>query len=249
MTEPNYHREFTRVPVHIWGTFTNEAGEELLTAEINNLSELGQALAHYNARQLSADPFFLAVIGGFHGKTSGAVKLTHSPEFRTPWHSFGIRGEFVSRNDEAHLQQISQSATLTTYQLALADDGWLYWHESKSSRLGALIAEPIQGEGGIHERPPSFMQVLRAGAASADHETAPLRLDVDAHRAGPDFSVERRGAASDIDVPVAPAAVVGLPRRGFEADAELPRKAFALHRGRSAGRGAGIRVLVAVAAV
>jgi hypothetical protein len=41
MTEPNYHREFTRVPVHIWGTFSNEAGEELLTAEINNLSMRG----------------------------------------------------------------------------------------------------------------------------------------------------------------------------------------------------------------
>lgn len=108
-------------------------------AEINNLSELGQALVHYNARQLSAEPFFLAVVGGFHGKTSGAVKLTHSLEFRTPWHSFGIRGEFVSRND-GDLQQISQSATLTTYQLALADDGWLYWHESKSSLLVALIA-------------------------------------------------------------------------------------------------------------
>ena len=154
--------------------FLEQAAVQLGVAEINNLSELGQALAHYNAHQLSAEPFFLAVVGGFHGKTSGAVKLTHSPEFRTPWHRFGLRGEFVNRNDEAHLQAISQSATVITYQLALADDGWLHWHESQSSRLVALIAEPIQGEGGIHELTPSFLRAMRAVADSAQ---APLIFD------------------------------------------------------------------------
>jgi hypothetical protein len=88
-----------------------------------------------------------------------------------------------------------------------------------------------------------------AGDAGADHEIEPLRIDVDADRAGTDLRVERRGAHADVDVPVAGTAVVGIPRRGFEADAEFARKAFELHRGRSAGRGAGVRVLVEVAAV
>lgn len=33
-------REFTRIPIHIWGTFT-DAGGDVLTAEVNNLSLRG----------------------------------------------------------------------------------------------------------------------------------------------------------------------------------------------------------------
>lgn len=33
-------REFTRIPIHIWGTFTDASGD-LLTAEVNNLSLRG----------------------------------------------------------------------------------------------------------------------------------------------------------------------------------------------------------------
>ncbi len=41
MSQFEFTREFTRVPIHIWGTFSDEAGTELLTAEINNLSMRG----------------------------------------------------------------------------------------------------------------------------------------------------------------------------------------------------------------
>ncbi len=40
MNDYQFNREFTRVPIHIWGTFHDENGE-LLTAEINNLSMRG----------------------------------------------------------------------------------------------------------------------------------------------------------------------------------------------------------------
>lgn len=33
-------REFTRIPIHIWGTFADTAGDQL-TAEVNNLSVRG----------------------------------------------------------------------------------------------------------------------------------------------------------------------------------------------------------------
>ena len=41
MSQFPFTREFTRVPIHIWGTFADESGAELLTAEINNLSMRG----------------------------------------------------------------------------------------------------------------------------------------------------------------------------------------------------------------
>ncbi len=159
-----------QIPPH----FFAQAAAQLGVAEINNLGELGQALVHYNERQLTAAPIVLAVVGSFHGKTTGAVKLTHSAEFRVPWHSFGLHGEFVARNDEAHLRQISQLAQVTCYQLALDDAGWLQWHECKLSRLVACLAEPIQGEGGIHELTPVFLQSLRT---LADETQAALIFD------------------------------------------------------------------------
>lgn len=48
MSDPQIHREFTRVPIHIWGTFANEAGEKL-TAEINNLSLRGCHASTFDA--------------------------------------------------------------------------------------------------------------------------------------------------------------------------------------------------------
>ncbi len=133
-------------------------------AEIDDLAQLGYFLTEYNRRQLLHDPFFLAVAGSFHGKSSGAVKLTYSPDFRKPWHDFGIRSEFVGRDDEAQLDQISRQALLTCYHLVWEDDGWLYWHAHPWSRLVGCIAEPIQGEGGIHELSPAFLQRLRTVA-------------------------------------------------------------------------------------
>lgn len=40
MSDFEAQREFTRIPIHIWGTFTDASGD-LLTAEVNNLSLRG----------------------------------------------------------------------------------------------------------------------------------------------------------------------------------------------------------------
>ena len=97
--------------------FFTQAAVQLGVAEIVDLAELSYFLTEYNRRQLLHDPFFLAVTGSFHGKSSGAVKLTHSPDFRKPWHDFGLHTEFVVRDDEERLDQISRQALLTCYHL------------------------------------------------------------------------------------------------------------------------------------
>jgi hypothetical protein len=43
-----HRREFTRIPIHIWGTFADTTGD-LLTAEVNNLSVRGCHVSTFDA--------------------------------------------------------------------------------------------------------------------------------------------------------------------------------------------------------
>ena len=80
----------------------------------------------------------------------------------------------MARDDEERLDQISRQALLTCYHLAWPEGGVPALVPQPWSRLVGCIAEPIQGEGGIHELSPAFLQRLRAVATAA---VAPLILD------------------------------------------------------------------------
>ncbi|MGW1836073.1 aspartate aminotransferase family protein [Streptomyces sp. NPDC002067] len=77
------------------------------------------------ARLASGRDRVLAVRGGFHGKTIGALSLTHHPLFRA-----GLRG---CTTDVVHLD---------------ADDAGAVGRECARGPVAALIFEPVQGENG-----------------------------------------------------------------------------------------------------
>ncbi len=80
----------------------------------------------------------VALEHGFHGRTCGALAVTHDPGFREPFEPLlpGVR--FVPGDDEDAL-----AAALR-------------------ERPAALILEPIQGEGGVRELSGSFLRRARA---------------------------------------------------------------------------------------
>lgn len=151
-----------------------EAARILDVPEIVDLDALEYYLVHYNQRVLEADTWYLAIKGAFHGKTTGALKLTHNPEFRNPWYRVGIQARFVPANDEVALRQMLMGAEVTCYVLVLSDAGEVTLEPRIWSRIVACLLEPIQGEGGIHELSGPFMQVLRA---AADQKAYPLVID------------------------------------------------------------------------
>lgn len=80
----------------------------------------------------------MAMTGGYHGKTLGALSATWGPKYRRPFDSLLIPGfKFVPFGD-----------------LGKAE-------EAISEETAAVIAEPIQGESGVYVAPDGFLPGLR----------------------------------------------------------------------------------------
>ena len=85
----------------------------------------------------------IALDNSFHGRTMGALALTGQPKYRKDFDPMleGVR--FVPRNDIEALR-------------AAMDE-----------KVCAIVLEPIQGEGGIQETSPEFLQACRETGRSA----------------------------------------------------------------------------------
>jgi len=87
-----------------------------------------------------ARPRLLAIEGGFHGRTMGALALTHKSEYRDPFAPLGSQVEFLPFGDTDALQA------------AFATDGFA---------VAALFVEPVQGEAGVRPLPPGYLALAR----------------------------------------------------------------------------------------
>ena len=87
---------------------------------------------------------FVALEGGFHGRTMGALAVTHKEAFRAPFGPLAGAVTFVAPGDEEALQKALEA------------------------RPAALILEPIQGESGVHELSGSFLQSCRQLCSASD---------------------------------------------------------------------------------
>ncbi|MEZ4865653.1 MAG: aminotransferase class III-fold pyridoxal phosphate-dependent enzyme [Caldilineaceae bacterium] len=175
----------------------DQAAALLDVADIPDLDVLHFCLTEHNLEQLQEDTSYLAIVGSFHGKSSGAVKLTHSPDFRKPWHHLGIQVNFLPRNQVDAVWSAVTAATVICYELAIGDDGVVQINPTTWSRIVGCFAEPIQGEGGIHELTSAFLGALRT---AADQAHFPLILDEiqsGMGRSGTLLAAEASGVAGD----------------------------------------------------
>jgi acetylornithine/N-succinyldiaminopimelate aminotransferase len=85
---------------------------------------------------------FIAFENSFHGRTFGALSVTSNEHYRTPFEPLVPGVRFVPVNDStALLAAVSRSTA-------------------------AIIAEPIQGEGGVRPLTPAFAAAITAAASS-----------------------------------------------------------------------------------
>ncbi len=131
-------------------------------------------------------PGILALDNSFHGRTFGALSITSSPKYREPFAPLLPGVQFVRFNDVADLT------------------------EKFDSTIGAIVIEPIQGEGGIHSVSEAFWNRARELATQHGAVLIADEIQCGLGRTGRYFAYQRFSARPDIVVVAKPLAG-GLP--------------------------------------
>jgi acetylornithine/N-succinyldiaminopimelate aminotransferase len=166
----------------------------------NSGSEAGEcalkiARKHQRLNGHSERTGFVALNGGFHGRTFGCLSTTATARYREPFGP-GLQATFIEPHDPRALQR------------ALANDP------------AALILEPVQGEGGLRELDPDWLMLAR----SLCDETGTLLIADEVQcgcgRTGTFLAGEAAGLRPDI-VTLAKPLAAGLPIGATLVRAEL----------------------------
>ncbi|MFO7571152.1 MAG: acetylornithine/succinylornithine family transaminase [Gaiellaceae bacterium] len=147
----------------------------------NSGAEAIEAALKY-ARKATGRPGVVALEGGFHGRTMGALSATGQPGKREPFAPLVPGMRFVAPNDVEALRS--------------AVDG----------TVGLILLEPILGEGGVIPLDRDFV----AAAADLDALLCLDEIQAGVGRTGSFFAFEQLGVRPDL-VTVAKALANGLP--------------------------------------
>ncbi len=170
--------------------FFSNSGSEAIEGAL----KLARAYAHAKAGGSRAPKTrILALENSFHGRTMGALSITHTAKYREPFGPLVPGAEFVRFNDVADL-------------------------ESKfDETVCAIVIEPIQGEGGVFPVSEAFWE--RARALATQHDAALIADEIQSGlgRTGRKFAYQKFSTLPDI-VTVAKPLAGGLPLGAFIAN-------------------------------
>lgn len=133
--------------------------------------ELGLKLA-----RLAGKTRVVAMGGGFHGKTMGALSVTGRPQYRDPFTPLLPGVEFVPFDDAGALDA------------ALAVDG----------PSTAVILEPVQAEGGVNLPSAGYLRHVRAACTAAGATLILDEIQSGLGRLGTWWGADTEGVAPDI---------------------------------------------------
>lgn len=119
----------------------------------NSGAEANEAAFKLARRHGAEDPSggrtrVLAMEHAFHGRTMGALALTHKQAYRAPFEPLPGGVEFVPGGDAEALRA------------ALAPD-------AEGRTVAAVVLEPVQGEAGVHGWPAGYLADVRAATREA----------------------------------------------------------------------------------
>jgi len=141
-------------------------------AEANECA-LKLARAHHSRSGHPERTGFLALEGGFHGRTFGSLSVTANEAYRTP---FGpaLEATFLPPGDVAALQVALETAP------------------------AALILEPVQGEGGLNVLSAHYLQIARRLCDESGTLLICDEVQCGAGRTGTFLAASRAGVTPDL---------------------------------------------------
>jgi 4-aminobutyrate aminotransferase len=163
------------------------------------------------ARFTSGRPSYIAFIGGFHGRTFGALSLTASKASQR-------RGFAPLLSSVFHAPYPAASRNITTDD-SLKRIEELFATVAPPESVAAVFVEPIQGEGGYLVPPDDFLPRLRELTQKHGILLVADEVQSGMGRTGKFLAIEHTGVEPDI-VCLAKGIASGLPLGAFIARAE-----------------------------
>lgn len=174
-----------------------ETASRLGLAPDATFDDIAEAMEQQAKRTLAAPPMLLAIAGAFHGKTLGALRLTHNVEYRHPFARLGAAATFLPKNDVAELQRRVDSTQLEYVELEVDVNDVAKLVVRSTHNVLACFVEPIQGEGGINEIAKEYLQAIRDIATEAGFPLVFDEIQCGMGRTGSFLASERHGIRGD----------------------------------------------------
>jgi len=187
--------------------FTNSGAESIEAAM--------KLVRYYTGR-----PRYLAFIGGFHGRTMGALSLTASKSVHKQGFAPLVPG--VAHAPYGYCYRCSLNLQYPACDIACVQyiEDVLFRHYVPAEEVAAIFVEPIQGEGGYVVPPPEFHPRLKALAEKYDILFVVDEVQTGMGRTGRMFAIEHWGVKPDI-VCLAKGIASGMPLGAMIAKEEL----------------------------
>src|SRR5437773_4828200 len=152
----------------------------------------------------------IAFLGGFHGRTLGALSLTASKSIQRRGFGPMMPGVFHAPYADCYRCPLGLKPDTCAAECLDFIDHQLFAHLVSPDEVAAIVVEPIQGEGGYVVAPDQFMQKLRE--LTTTHGILLVADEVQSvmGRSGKMFAIEYSGVELDI-VAIAKGVASGLP--------------------------------------
>ena len=172
------------------------------------------------ARYATGRPNFIAFLGGFHGRTMGALALTASKTVQRNRLGPFMPGVYHAPYADCYRCPLGLKSESCEAECLDYLEHELLVHLVSPEEVAAVVIEPIQGEGGYIVAPDQFLQRLRA--LTTKHGILILDDEVQSGmgRTGRMFAIEFSGVQPDI-VAIAKGIASGMPMGISTARADL----------------------------
>lgn len=164
------------------------------------------------ARAATGRPYVIAFVNGFHGRSLFTAALTGKVRpYKLP---YGVMPAQVY-----HIPFPNEAAAVTEADAlrALAN---IFQADAAPEQVAAIIIEPVQGEGGFHIAPPSFLKALRALCDEHGIKLIVDEVQSGFGRTGKLFAIEHSDVEPDL-LCMAKSMGGGFPISGVSGRAEL----------------------------
>jgi 4-aminobutyrate aminotransferase len=172
------------------------------------------------ARFATGRPNLIAFLGGFHGRTMGALALTASKTVQRRGFGPFMPGVFHAPFADCYRCPAGLTPDACSAECLDYIEHQLFLHLVAPEEVAAIVVEPIQGEGGYLVAPDQFLQRLRELTARSGILLIDDEVQSGMGRTGQMFAIEHAGVKPDV-VAIAKGIASGMPLGVAAARADL----------------------------